>query len=248
LRWSLHMQPWSMYDVMSLGILVALDQDCRAGQRGPRHRHVCDGSAGRSGAGDHGQLSMPEKSGSWSTGSTGKEASTQAVDQASLAGENSAMSLSLSTAARTAAQMRDWCPARPASSCRGLCTRKIRGIVLAVAPNSKFRRAYSLQRTWALVIAAAVCYIPANMLPMMATSTFASSEADTIMGGVVYLFASGSWPLALIVLIASVMVPLGKLVALAYLLISVQRGMRGGCHQRARLYPNGRTDWSLVDA
>jgi hypothetical protein len=41
------------------------------------------------------------------------------------------------------------------------------------------------------VIAAAVCYIPANMLPMMATNTFASSDADTIMGGVVYLFASG---------------------------------------------------------
>jgi paraquat-inducible protein A len=60
----------------------------------------------------------------------------------------------------------------------------------------EFRRRRSLQRTWALVIAAAVCYIPANMLPMMATTTFASSHADTIMGGVVYLFASGRgrWP------------------------------------------------------
>ncbi|EXI87724.1 MAG: Paraquat-inducible protein A [Candidatus Accumulibacter regalis] len=113
----------------------------------------------------------------------------------------------------------------------------------------EFRRRRSLQRTWALVIAAAVCYIPANMLPMMATTTFASSHADTIMGGVVYLFASGSWPLALIVLVASVMVPLGKLIALIYLLLSVQRGMPGACHQRARLYRMveliGR--WSMLD-
>ncbi|WP_374683313.1 paraquat-inducible protein A [Accumulibacter sp.] len=113
----------------------------------------------------------------------------------------------------------------------------------------EFRRRRSLQRTWALVVAAAVCYIPANMLPMMATTTFASSHADTIMGGVIYLFASGSWPLALIVLVASVMVPLGKLIALIYLLLSVQRGMPGACHQRARLYRMveliGR--WSMLD-
>lgn len=113
----------------------------------------------------------------------------------------------------------------------------------------EFRRSHSLQRTWALVVAAAVCYIPANTLPMMATTTFASSHADTIMGGVVYLFASGSWPLALIVLIASVMVPLGKLFALVYLLVTVQRRSPGACHQRARLYRMveliGR--WSMLD-
>ena len=44
---------------------------------------------------------------------------------------------------------------------------------------------------------------------------WASTESDTIMGGVIFLYASGSWPLALIVLVASVMIPLGKLVALA---------------------------------
>ena len=113
----------------------------------------------------------------------------------------------------------------------------------------EFRRSHSLQRTWALVVAAAICYIPANMLPMMATTTFASAHADTIMGGVVYLFESGSWPLALIVLIASVMVPLGKLIALIYLLLSVQRRAPDRCHQRARLYRMveviGR--WSMLD-
>jgi paraquat-inducible protein A len=111
------------------------------------------------------------------------------------------------------------------------------------------RRHRSIERTWALVIAAAICYIPANMLPVLGTTTLGSTEYDTIMGGVVFLFTSGSWPLALIVLIASVMVPLGKLVALGYLLITVQRGSIQGGRQRTRLYRMvelvGR--WSMLD-
>ena len=113
----------------------------------------------------------------------------------------------------------------------------------------EFRVVNSLQYTWALVIAAAICYIPANMLPVLTTTTFGSAESDTIMGGVVFLYTSGSWPLALIVLIASVMVPLGKLVALVYLLIVVQRGSVGDMRQRTRLYRMvefiGR--WSMLD-
>jgi paraquat-inducible protein A len=113
----------------------------------------------------------------------------------------------------------------------------------------EFRVVHSLQYTWALVIAAAICYIPANMLPVLTTTTFGSSESDTIMGGVVFLYTSGSWPLALIVLVASVMVPLGKLVALIYLLIVVQRGSVGDMRQRTRLYRMvefiGR--WSMLD-
>jgi paraquat-inducible protein A len=111
------------------------------------------------------------------------------------------------------------------------------------------RRPNSIQYTWALVIAATICYIPANLLPVMNTTALGSSEADTIMGGVVYLYTSGSWPLALIVLIASVMVPLGKLLALSYLLITVQRGVKGGVRERTRLYRMvefiGR--WSMLD-
>jgi paraquat-inducible protein A len=111
------------------------------------------------------------------------------------------------------------------------------------------RRPHSVQITWALVIAAAICYIPANLLPVMNTTTLGSTEPDTIMGGVVFLYTSGSWPLALIVLIASVMVPIGKLVALAYLLLTVQRGVKGGERERTRLYRMveiiGR--WSMLD-
>src|SRR5207245_8964189 len=107
----------------------------------------------------------------------------------------------------------------------------------------------SIQTTWAFGIAAAICYIPANILPVLSTTTLGSTDSDTIMGGVVFLYTSGSWPLALIVLIASVMVPLGKLVALSYLLITVQRGSIKNNHDRTRLYRLvefiGR--WSMLD-
>src|SRR6185437_6424806 len=99
-----------------------------------------------------------------------------------------------------------------------------------------WRRHHSVQYTWALVIAAAICYIPANALPVLSTTTLGSTEPETIIGGVVFLYTSGSWPLAFIVLIASVMVPLGKLVALAYLLIVVQRRSLGSNRERTRLY------------
>ena len=111
------------------------------------------------------------------------------------------------------------------------------------------RRVDSVERTWALLIAAAICYLPANLLPVLETTTLGRTEPDTIMGGVVLLWQTGSWPLALIVLVASVMVPLGKLFALAWLLVSVQRGWRDGRADRTRLYRMveliGR--WSMLD-
>ena len=111
------------------------------------------------------------------------------------------------------------------------------------------RRVDSVERTWALLIAAAICYLPANLLPVLETTTLGRTEPDTIMGGVVLLWQTGSWPLALIVLIASVMVPLGKLVALGWLLLSVQRGWKDGRADRTRLYRMvefiGR--WSMLD-
>jgi paraquat-inducible protein A len=113
----------------------------------------------------------------------------------------------------------------------------------------EFRRRGSIQMTWALIIAAAVCYIPAMALPVLNTTTLGDSEADTIIAGVAFLYTSGSWPLALIVLIASVMIPLGKLAALGYLLVTVQRGSVKSNHERTRLYRMvefiGR--WSMLD-
>lgn len=112
-----------------------------------------------------------------------------------------------------------------------------------------WRRPNSIQYAWAFLIAAAVCYIPANLLPVLRTTTVTGTDTDTIMSGVVFLYTSGSWPLALMVLIASVMIPLGKLIALAYLLITVQWGSIRGNRDRTRLYRMveiiGR--WSMLD-
>ncbi len=113
----------------------------------------------------------------------------------------------------------------------------------------EFRHHGSIQKTWALVIAAAICYFPANLLPVLNTTTLGTSEADTILQGVAFLYVSGSWPLALVVLIASVMIPVGKLVVLVYLLVTVQRGSVTSNRERTRLYRLveiiGR--WSMLD-
>ena len=84
------------------------------------------------------------------------------------------------------------------------------------------RKPNSLARTWALVIAALVLYIPANALPVMQTTYLGKTHADTILSGVFYFVRTGSWHLALIIFVASVVVPALKLLVLTYLLISVQ--------------------------
>ena len=113
----------------------------------------------------------------------------------------------------------------------------------------EFRKAASLERTVAYLIAAAVCYIPANVLPVMKTITATGSESDTIMQGVVLLWSPTGWPLSLIVLFASIMIPSAKIVALFYLVFTVKRGSIQNHAQRVRLYRMveiiGR--WSMVD-
>ena len=64
-----------------------------------------------------------------------------------------------------------------------------------------FRKPESIQRTWAFLIAAAVCYVPANILPVLTTITAEGRESDTILQGVVLLWSPTGWPLSLIVLI-----------------------------------------------
>ena len=112
-----------------------------------------------------------------------------------------------------------------------------------------WRKRHSVQYTWALLAAAAICYIPANALPVLGTTALGSTEFDTIIGGVIFLYQTGSWPLALIVLIASIMIPLGKILALSWLLITVQRGWARNSHDRARLYRLVEFigKWSMLD-
>ncbi|MGH6917786.1 MAG: paraquat-inducible protein A [Geminicoccaceae bacterium] len=111
------------------------------------------------------------------------------------------------------------------------------------------RKPHSLARTWALVIAACILYVPANLLPVMTVTSFGQGEPDTILSGVKALIAAGMWPVALLVFFASITVPVLKIVALIFLLISVQRGSRWRPRDRTVLYrvveSVGR--WSMVD-
>jgi paraquat-inducible protein A len=111
------------------------------------------------------------------------------------------------------------------------------------------RKPQSIARTTAYLIAAAILYVPANLLPIMHTSTLVGGEDDTIMSGVVVLVKTGSWPLALLVFFASIMVPMLKLIALALLVISIRQRWKSPPLGRLRLYRLvefvGR--WSLLD-
>jgi paraquat-inducible protein A len=111
------------------------------------------------------------------------------------------------------------------------------------------RKPRSIATTSALVLSAAVLYIPANVLPVMHTHTLFSDADDTIMSGVISLAQSGSWPLAVLVFFASIVVPLLKLVALGEILFAVARKSVRHPRQRSRLLRIvefvGR--WSMLD-
>jgi paraquat-inducible protein A len=111
------------------------------------------------------------------------------------------------------------------------------------------RKTNSLRRAWALLIASFILYVPANLLPIMETSSLFGEQEDTIMSGIVFLWHSGSWDLALIVFVASIAVPLSKLFALTYLLVSVQRRSSWQPLQRTRLYRvlEFVGKWSMLD-
>jgi len=111
------------------------------------------------------------------------------------------------------------------------------------------RKTNSIRRTWALVITAIIFYFPANMLPITFTSALGHEQADTILSGVIYFMFSGSWHIALIIFIASVIIPIMKILILIYLLLSVQFRSVWKPKDRTRLYriteAVGR--WSMVD-
>ncbi|AMR77054.1 paraquat-inducible protein A [Cupriavidus nantongensis] len=111
------------------------------------------------------------------------------------------------------------------------------------------RKPDSLARTWAFLLAAYILYIPANLLPVMVTQSILGTQQDTILSGVIYLWLSGSHMLAVLVLIASIVVPLLKMVILTFLLLSVHLRSSWRIRQQTRLYGLveviGR--WSMLD-
>ena len=244
LRWSEWHQTWAMVEVMMLGILVALIKIAEVATVIP--------GIGMFAAGALVLLVTaitvifdPRKvwqSMKWANGAAPPKFSDQPsapliVNSSSQQNRPlTAMSIGLVSCESC------WLLSRPANvDDPGHCPRCGRHLAL--------RKHHAIQRTWALIIAALICYIPANLLPVMASTTLVSSENDTIISGVVLLYKTGSWHLALIVLIASVVIPLAKIMALAFLLITIQR--RSVKEQRERLQLYRLVDfvgrWSMLD-
>jgi paraquat-inducible protein A len=111
------------------------------------------------------------------------------------------------------------------------------------------RRPDSLVRTWALLLTAAILYIPANLLPIMTVNSLGKGQSDTIMSGIVELANLGMLPIAAVVFIASILVPIFKMVGISLLLYSVQRHQPMSVRQRIVMYRFiewiGR--WSMLD-
>jgi paraquat-inducible protein A len=111
------------------------------------------------------------------------------------------------------------------------------------------RNKNSIQVTWALLITSVVLYLPANLLPIMRTNFLGEETANTILGGVVVLWQHGSYPIALVIFIASVLVPVGKIIALGLLCHTAQSKQKKSKRQKMKLYRAtelvGR--WSMVD-
>ncbi|CAN5768364.1 paraquat-inducible protein A [soil metagenome] len=113
----------------------------------------------------------------------------------------------------------------------------------------RLRRPKAMSRCWAYVSAAALLYIPANVLPMMHTEQLPTRRDDTILSGIAYLWTEGSWDLAVLVFTASIVIPLVKLAALGVLLVTTSEHSTWRQRGRTRLYHvlEAVGHWSMLD-
>jgi len=111
------------------------------------------------------------------------------------------------------------------------------------------RKNDSIQRTLALLVTACLLYIPANLYPIMITDQLGKSEGSTILGGVILLIHHGSIPVALVIFLFSVMVPIGKLLSMFYLVWTVKRHSPASPRQRTVMFQVTEFvgKWSMVD-
>lgn len=132
--------------------------------------------------------------------------------------------------------------ARPRDASRWTCPR-CRSTVKGM------RLPESIARTWALLAAATLLLIPANIYPVMTVIRFGQGEPNTILSGVVHLAEDGAWPLAALVFFASFVVPVTKIGSLALLSVTVQRGSSWRMRDRTLLYrvTEAVGAWSMID-
>lgn len=111
------------------------------------------------------------------------------------------------------------------------------------------RKADSLNRTLALLFTACILYIPANLLPIMITEQLGTPTESTILGGILLLIDMDSIAVAMIIFVASVMVPLGKISMMFYLCWTVSQGSQINPRQRTITYRITELigKWSMID-
>ena len=156
------------------------------------------------------------------------------------------MSEALTTAVRASLLSCHTChqvsPARRVpTGCHAVCSR--------CGTTLHFRKPNSLTRTWALTLTAFILYIPANLLPIMTVISYGEGAPDTILSGVIHLIEAEMYPVAFIVFFASIFVPMVKLIAITFLLISVEKQSHWRPKDRTVMYRVteviGR--WSMID-
>ncbi len=221
-RWS----PWAMIDVFVFGVFVA-------------YVKLGDVVTIRLGAGVFALMTLTFVM-AWFDGALDREAVWEALGHATRAG-----------AAPGGGEVR-----RPAATPVGC---EACGLVtVAPPPGGKcprcgtrlhVRKPDSLSRTWCLVIAAAILYVPANLYPVLTVVQLGAGSPSTILGGVRELITSRMYPLAALVFFASIAVPMLKLVGLSLMLIATQTGRAGWLRDRTRLYHVVRWvgRWSMID-
>jgi paraquat-inducible protein A len=115
--------------------------------------------------------------------------------------------------------------------------------------RTAYLRSAKLSRATALALAAAVMLVPANLLPVLSMKRFGIARTDTIMSGIIRLWQDGMWGISAIVFVASILIPLLKLIGLGWLLIAVRRRANHRRRGLTRLYAGlafiGR--WSMLD-
>ncbi len=112
-----------------------------------------------------------------------------------------------------------------------------------------FRKPNSISKVWALVITAIVLLVPANLLPIMRVDFFGMKSYSTIMDGIIYFFQSGEYGIGLIIFIASVLVPVFKIIGMIIILLTIKFKWKKGLRHKAVMFRFiefiGR--WSMLD-
>ena len=109
------------------------------------------------------------------------------------------------------------------------------------------RKPESIQRTLAYAVAAVILYIPANLLPVLRLDGITGAQQNTIVGGVIQFWEDADYPVALIIFVASVMIPILKLLAIGSLCYSTRTGNRPQAMTRLYRVTEFIGRWSMVD-